>query len=48
MYDFLLKIQNQNKMKTNKAGTFMNIPVKVLKQALAIISEPLMKIWNEW
>ena len=35
------------KLKTNKAGTFMNIPVKELKQAANIISEPLMNIWNK-
>ena len=35
------------KLKTNKAGTFMNIPVKDLKQAANIISEPLMNIWNK-
>ena len=42
--DIALEIR---KLKTNKAGTFMNIPVKDLKQAVEIISEPLMKIWNE-
>ena len=30
-----------------KAGTFMNIPTKQLKQTSDIICEPLMIIWNE-
>ena len=33
-------------LKTKKASTFMNIPTKYLKQAVKIIVEPLMQIWN--
>ena len=33
-------------MNGKKAGTFMNIPTKQLKQTIDIISEPLMHIWN--
>ena len=39
-----LEIKHLNK---NKAGTFMNIPAKHLKEAIDIISEPLMYIWNQ-
>ena len=34
-------------LKTNKAGTFMNIPTKQLKQGCKVVCEPLMEIWNE-
>ena len=40
--DIRLEIKNLN---SNKVSTFMNIPMKQLKQT--IDSEPLMKIWNE-
>ena len=33
-------------LKTNKATTFMSIPVKQLKQVIEIIVDPLTKIWN--
>ena len=33
-------------LNSKKSGTFMNIPVKLLKQVIDVISEPLMKIWN--
>ena len=33
-------------LKTKKASTFMNIPVKQLKQVIDVIVEPLMQIWN--
>ena len=33
-------------LKTKKAGTFMDIPSKLLKQVADIIVEPLMQIWN--
>ena len=33
-------------LKTKKASTFLNIPVKHLKQVIDIISEPLVQIWN--
>ena len=35
-----------NGLNKNKAGTFMNIPAKQLKQAVDIINECLMNIWN--
>ena len=34
-------------LKNNKAGTFMNIPTKQLKETTKIICEPLMDVWNE-
>ena len=34
-------------LETNKAGTFMNIPTKQLKQVCEVVCEPLMEIWNE-
>ena len=34
-------------LNNKKAGTFMNIPTKQLKQTSDIICEPLMIIWNE-
>ena len=34
-------------LKTNKAGTFMNIPAKQLKQVCEVVCEPLKEIWNE-
>ena len=33
-------------LKTKKATTFVNIPTKILKQAIKVIVEPLMQIWN--
>ena len=33
-------------LNSKKSGTFMNIPVKLLKEVIDVISEPLMKIWN--
>ena len=30
-----------------KAGTYMDIPTKQLKQVCSIIAEPLAKIWND-
>ena len=33
-------------LKTKKASTFLNIPVKHLKQVIDIIQEPLVQIWN--
>ena len=38
------EIKNIN---VRKAGTFKNIPAKLLKQVKGVIIEPLMKIWNE-
>ena len=35
------------KLDSKKAGTFMNIPTKHLKNTIDIICEPLMIIWNE-
>ena len=34
-------------LKTNKAGTFKNIPTKQLKQGCKVVCEPLMEVWNE-
>ena len=42
--DIRIEIKNLN---SKKAGTFMNIPAKQLKQAIEIVDEPLMTIWNE-
>ena len=42
--DIQLEIKHLN---SKKASTFMNIPTKQLKQAIDIICEPLMRIWNE-
>ena len=42
--DIRLEIMSLN---SKKAGTFMNIPTKQLKQTIDIICEPLTKIWNE-
>ena len=41
--DIVFEIKYLN---SKKSGTFMNIPVKLLKQVIDVISEPLMKIWN--
>ena len=35
-----------NKLNTKKAGTFMNIPVKILKDAVDIVAQPLKDIWK--
>ena len=29
-----------------KSGTFMNIPVKILKEAVEIVAQPLTDIWK--
>ena len=34
-------------LKSNKVGTFMNIPTKQLKLMCEVVCEPLMEIWNE-
>ena len=34
------------KLNEKKAGTFMNIPVKILKEAVDIVAEPLSQIWK--
>ena len=36
-----------NNLNSKKAGTFMNIPTKQLKQVCNVVCEPLMEIWNE-
>ena len=41
--DIELEVGN---LKTKKASTFMNIPVRHMKQVIEIIVEPLMQIWN--
>ena len=35
-----------NNLKAKKAGTFMNIPVKILKEAVDIVAQPLADIWK--
>ena len=35
------------KLNHRKAGTYMGIPAKQLKQVCSIISKPLVKIWND-
>lgn len=41
-------IQNEIlNLNPKKAGTFMNIPAKQLKEVCNVICEPLMNIWNE-
>ena len=42
--DIKLEITNLN---SKKAGMFLNIPTKQLKQTIDIICEPLRNIWNE-
>ena len=41
--DILSKIKELN---PRKSGTFMNIPVSILKEVQDIAAEPLAKIWN--
>ena len=35
-----------NSLNAKKAGTFMNIPVKILKEAVDIVAKPLTDIWK--
>ena len=35
-----------NKLNSKKSGTFMNIPVKILKEAVDIVVHPLTDIWK--
>ena len=35
-----------NKLNAKKSGTFMNIPVKILKEAVDIVAQPLTDIWK--
>ena len=35
-----------NNLNAKKAGTFMNIPVKILKEAVDIVAQPLADIWR--
>ena len=35
-----------NKLNEKKSGTFMNIPVKILKEAADIVAQPLTDIWK--
>ena len=35
-----------NSLNEKKAGTFMNIPVKILKETVDIVAEPLSQIWK--
>ena len=41
--EILAEINNLN---TKKAGTFMNIPVQILKDAADIVAQPLADIWK--
>ena len=36
-----------NSLNLRKAGTFMDIPTKQLKQVCDVVCEPLSKIWNK-
>ena len=36
-----------NNLNVKKSGTFMNIPVKRLKEVVDIVAQPLTDIWNE-
>ena len=40
-------IKLEIKLNSKKAGTFMNVPAKQLKQIIDIISEPLATIWHK-
>ena len=40
-----MKIEITN-LDEKKSGTFMNIPTKVLKEAVDVVSEPLSQIWK--
>jgi exonuclease III/predicted transport protein len=35
-----------DKLKVKKAGTYMNIPTRILKEAKDVVAEPLMQIWK--
>ena len=35
-----------NDLNVKKAGTFMNIPIKILKEAVDIVAKPLTDIWK--
>ena len=35
-----------NKLNVKKSGTFMNIPVKRLKEVVDIVAQPLTDIWK--
>ena len=35
-----------NNLNAKKAGTFMNIPVKILKEAVDVVAQPLADIWR--
>ena len=35
-----------NSLNAKKAGTFMNIPIKILKEAVDIVAKPLTDIWK--
>ena len=39
-------ITEVNNLNAKKAGTFMNIPVKILKEAADIVAQPLVDIWK--
>ena len=39
-------VKEINKLNTKKSGTFMNIPVKRLKEVVDIVAQPLTDIWK--
>ena len=39
-------IKEINNLDAKKSGTFMNIPVKILKEAVDIVAKPLTVIWK--
>ena len=44
--DVVEMITEINNLSAKKAGTFMNIPVKILKEAVDIVAQPLADIWK--
>ena len=39
-------VKEINRLNTKKSGTFMNIPVKRLKEVVDIVAQPLTDIWK--
>ena len=39
-------ISEINKLNPKKSGTFMNIPVKRLKEVVDVVAQPLTDIWK--
>jgi hypothetical protein len=44
--DIAEMISEINNLDSKKSGTFMNIPVKRLKEVVDIVAEPLSQIWK--